>query len=95
MRIELADAATAQRRGDAAVEPFGERRVARRPRGEALPARDHLLEVAVREESVQDLLEAGAGGEANGCSHEAEDDMERLFTRQGRTENGPIRGASR
>ena len=82
VRIELGDPAAAQCRGDASVEPLGERRVAGRTSRDTLPARDHLLELPVGREAVEDLLEAGAGGEANGCSHQARDDMERPFTRQ-------------
>src|SRR5438034_1626996 len=82
VRIELVDAAPTQGRGDASLEPFGERRIARRARGHALPPRDQLLELAVGGERVEDLLEARPGREPNGRSHKAEHDMERAFERQ-------------
>src|SRR5207247_4213959 len=55
---------------DATVEPRREVGVDRATRWEALPARDHLLELGVARERIEDLLEADAGRKSNSCSHD-------------------------
>src|SRR5439155_4498721 len=50
VRVEREDSAAPQRRRDAAVEPRGEFRIARPPRWDALPARDHLFEIGIARE---------------------------------------------
>ena len=71
VRVERGDAAPPQGRGDPAVEPVRQLRVGGGLRGQALPARDHLLEVVVAGEAVEDLLQADARGEPNSRSHRA------------------------
>src|SRR4029079_506511 len=70
MGVEREDAAASQRRGNAAVHPCGELGVARAPRRDPLPTRDHLLELGVPGEGVEDLLEADSCGKPNGRSHD-------------------------
>ena len=67
--VEREDPAPPERRRDAAVEPGGVLRVARASRRNAFPPRDHLAEVRVARERVEDLLEAYSRWKSNGRSH--------------------------
>ena len=68
VRVQGEDSAAPQRGRDATVEPGRELGIKRPPRRDALPARDHLLELGVAREGVQNLLEADSCGESNGRS---------------------------
>ena len=70
VRVKREDAPASQRRRDPAVQPSRELRVARATRRDALPARDHLLELGIAPECVEDLLEADSCGKSNGRSHD-------------------------
>src|SRR5204862_3048794 len=70
VRVEREDPASAERCRDAAVEPGGVLRVARASRRNAFPPRDHLVEVGVASEGVEDLLEAYTRGKSNTRSHD-------------------------